>query len=101
MLIQVCTGKSCSDRQSKYILIRLEREKEKLWNLINIESCTCQNNCKQWPTILFDKEVVSYMNPAKTSEQLMKRLWIIKKQFIEKKSTRSQTENKEGYYWIY
>lgn len=76
MLVKVCTGKVCSDRMSKYILDRLTREKEKAaWgDEIQIESCACQGNCAIGPTVLFDKEMLSGMNPVKASEQLALRI---------------------------
>lgn len=85
MLVKVCTGKTCSDRMSKYILDRLNREKEKAdWgNNIQIESCTCQGNCAIGPTVLFDREMLSGMNPVKASEQLAIRVKNAKK-FINK-----------------
>mgnify|MGYP003834177999 CR=1 FL=1 len=85
MLVKVCTGKTCSDRMSKYILDRLNREKEKAdWgDNIQIEPCTCQGNCAIGPTVLFDKEMLSGMNPVKASEQLAIRIKNAKK-FINK-----------------
>lgn len=101
MLINVCTGKRCGDRHSKYILARLEREKEvwAFWDRVQIESCTCQGRCDQWPTVLFDKELLVGMNPIKASEQFLKRLGVIKKQISEKRTPKMQEENKdEGFY---
>lgn len=42
--MKVCTGKSCSERFSKYILARLAADKAKFDknDMIDIEECSCR-----------------------------------------------------------
>lgn len=69
MKIQVCRGKTCSERFSEYILKRLESDKE-LFHLDNIiiEACPCTGNCQKWPNIVIDGKIEHGMNPIKASK---------------------------------
>ena len=73
MKIKVCIGKTCKDRFSKYILTRLKNDKEKFsLKDIEIEECMCLWNCKKWPNIVKNNQIINYANPAKASEILLK-----------------------------
>lgn len=72
MKIQVCNGKTCSERYSSYILKRIESDKQmfELDNLI-VENCPCTGNCQKWPNVVIDGKVEHYMNPIKASKIIM------------------------------
>lgn len=71
-IISVCTGKTCSERHSSYILKRLEADKEfyEYPEFITIEKCLCQWSCKIWPNVVFDWKIEHSQNPVKSSEIL-------------------------------
>ena len=75
-LISVCTGKSCGERHSKYIITRLQSDIAKFDKdgQFQVEACGCRGNCKESPVVLFDKEMLTRMNPIKASEMLIKRI---------------------------
>jgi len=75
MKIQVCTGKSCSERFSENILKRLKSDLE-FYNLDNIKilESACMWNCKCWPTIKIWNDVEKYIEPAKASKLMMDRV---------------------------
>ena len=68
MKIKVCTGKTCKDRFSDYIITRLQNDKER-FNLdkVTIEECLCTWKCSEWPNVIVDWNPNNYMNPAKAS----------------------------------
>ena len=68
MKIKVCTGKTCNDRFSEYIVTRLKNDKDR-FNLDNviIEECLCTWKCSEWPNVVADWNHYNYMNPAKAS----------------------------------
>ena len=69
MKVQVCTGKMCSERFSSYIIDRLEKDKEFFkFDKLSVEPCMCTGNCKVWPSVIFDGEVQTHMNPVKASD---------------------------------
>lgn len=68
--IQICNWKNCSQKWNKYIIKRLESDKN-FYNYkeeINIEQTTCMWNCKNSINIKIDKEMFSNQNPAETSK---------------------------------
>ncbi|MCP4522649.1 MAG: (2Fe-2S) ferredoxin domain-containing protein [Candidatus Gracilibacteria bacterium] len=69
MKIEICHGKSCSERFCKYINTRLENDIDK-FQLKNIEliDAKCMGMCKKGPNIKVNGEVHNYMNPAKAAE---------------------------------
>lgn len=76
MIIKVCTGKSCSERFSPYIMKRLLADKTKYdtENKSLIEECGCQGLCKNGPTVVMDTAIVSKMNPVKASNLYLEKL---------------------------
>lgn len=91
MKIQVCTGKTCSERYSQYILTRLEKEKSlfALDNLI-VEACPCTGNCKDGPNILVDGKLEIHCNPIKASKfALQSKLRLKKKEKVVEETRRS------------
>lgn len=75
-IIHVCTGKSCSEKFSKYILSRLESDK-KFYNYsekIEIKEHICMWKCKEWPNIKINSEIFLSQNPIKSSEILKKKV---------------------------
>lgn len=76
LTVRVCTGNSCSERNSKYIITRLEWDKEfyGYGEDVHVESCLCQGRCKEWPTVSFDNDIQIYQNPVKSSDILRKKV---------------------------
>jgi len=74
--IQVCHGKSCSERFSSYIFDRLQKDQEfyAYPSEVVIEKCLCQGRCEQSPTVVFDGDIQTRMNPIKASEILRKKV---------------------------
>jgi Thioredoxin-like [2Fe-2S] ferredoxin len=74
--IKVCTGRSCSERFSSFVMSRLERDRDfySYPEELVIESCLCQGRCKEGPTVVFDNDVQVYMNPIKASEMLRRKV---------------------------
>ena len=66
--IQVCHGKTCSEKFCKYINTRLENDKKKFHLDLEIEDSKCMGQCKKWPNIKIDDTIHNYMNPAKAAE---------------------------------
>lgn len=85
--VRVCGGRSCSERNSKYILTRLEADNEfyGYGDDVSLESCLCQWRCKEWPTVSFGNDVQIYQNPVKSSELLRKKVAEARKRLQSKK----------------
>ena len=80
--VKVCHGKSCTERFSPYILDRLEKDREFYGypaELV-IEKCFCQGKCEVSPTVVFDGDIQTRMNPIRASELLRKKIQDWKKQ---------------------
>lgn len=69
MKVQVCHGRTCTEKFCEYINTRLENDKEK-FQLKDFEiiDAKCMWHCKKWPNIKVDEEVHHYINPAKAAE---------------------------------
>lgn len=91
MKIQVCTGKSCKSKFSEYIIKRIQGDKER-FNLenVNIETCPCLWECKQWPNVLIDGKRESYSDPIKISKIILEKT----KQAQHNKKTKSENKQK-------
>lgn len=86
MQVKVCTGKSCASKFSKYITTRLENDTKFYdWKNVELEECLCLWECKKWPNIKIDKETFNYVNPAKASDIILKKLSEKKKNNSPKK----------------
>jgi NADH:ubiquinone oxidoreductase subunit E len=86
MKVQVCQGKSCKDRFSKYIITRLENDtKFYQWKNVEVIEEMCMNHCKKWPNIKIKNQVINYTNPAKASELVAKGLLEEAKKYESKK----------------
>ncbi|MDD5377061.1 MAG: (2Fe-2S) ferredoxin domain-containing protein [Candidatus Gracilibacteria bacterium] len=74
--MKVCTGKSCANRFSPYILKRLLAEKAKYdtSDKTVIEECGCQGSCKTGPVIVMDTVISDRMDPIKASNLYLERL---------------------------
>ena len=74
MKVQICSWVWCKNRFSEYIFTRLERDKDfyKGCDNIILEKIDCLWNCEKWPSVKVDKELYSYMTPAKASEIVFK-----------------------------
>jgi NADH:ubiquinone oxidoreductase subunit E len=70
MKVQVCHGKTCTERFSEYINTRLENDKAKFGLNIEIENSPCMGQCKRGPNVKIDGEIHNYCNPAKAAELL-------------------------------
>ena len=68
MNVQVCHGKTCTERFSEYINTRLENDKKKFNLDIDIEKSPCMGQCKRWPNVKINWEIHNYCNPAKAAE---------------------------------
>ncbi len=68
MKIQVCTGKTCQSKFSKYITKRIKNDIEK-FNLKNIEiqECSCMGLCDKAINVKIDNQVIHNANPIKIS----------------------------------
>lgn len=87
--VKICKGRSCSDRGSDYIEKRLIADKDFYRyseDDVAIETCSCQDKCKEWPIVIFNNDVQTYHNPVKASEMLKKK--------IEEARKRLQSKNK-------
>ncbi len=75
MKVQVCTGKSCSGKFSKYIIKRLESDaKFYKWKDVKLEECLCMWDCKRSPNIKIESEKYNYVWPAKVSELILQKI---------------------------
>lgn len=94
MKIQVCTGKTCKERFSEYILARLERDKESFWldNLI-VDTCPCTWNCKDGPNILVDGKLEMHCNPIKASKFALQAKQKSKKWFVLAEDKQKRTHH--------
>ena len=73
MEIQVCSGKSCSQKFSKYISARLENDiKFYGYKNIKIADSWCMWHCKKAPNIRLKNTVHNYVTPTKASELIQK-----------------------------
>jgi NADH:ubiquinone oxidoreductase subunit E len=70
----VCTGRSCSERMSSYILLRLQREFVNKENEAIITTCLCQGKCAEGPTLTINGEITTRHNPISASEELKRRI---------------------------
>ncbi len=68
MKVQVCHGKTCSERFCEYINTRLENDKKKFNLNIEVENSPCMWQCKRGPNVKIEWEIHNYMNPAKAAE---------------------------------
>jgi NADH:ubiquinone oxidoreductase subunit E len=73
--LRVCTGRSCRERFSAYVVARLENDRTKFFPQEDIEigTCLCRNRCEESPVIETDDGLYTRMNPIAAS-QLMSRL---------------------------
>ena len=86
--VKVCTGRSCSERQSGYINTRLDADREfyGYWDdEVVIETCMCQGRCKEGPTVVFGADIQIWQNPVKASELLRKKVTEARKRINNKK----------------
>jgi NADH:ubiquinone oxidoreductase subunit E len=74
--MKVCTGKSCTERFSKYIAARVVADKAKFDknDKIAIEECLCRGKCQEGPNFLYEKELFTRGNPVKASEVFLRKL---------------------------
>jgi NADH:ubiquinone oxidoreductase subunit E len=69
MKVQVCHGRTCTERFCEYINTRLENDVEKFkLGQVELEDSLCMGYCKKWPNIKIDGEVHHYVNPVKAAE---------------------------------
>ena len=73
MEVQVCSGKSCSGKYSKYITTRLEND-IKFYDTKNLKivEVACMWQCKKAPNIRLKNTIHNWMNPAKASDLIQK-----------------------------
>lgn len=97
MKVQVCTGKSCSDRFSPYILKRIEWDKA-MYNLENliVEACPCQWRCKEGPVVVMDGTIEVRMNGIKASKMIVDKM---RKKLVPSKERKAKHEHEDeiGY----
>lgn len=51
MKVQVCHGKTCTERFCEYINTRLENDKKKFNLNLEIENSPCMGQCKRGPNV--------------------------------------------------
>lgn len=87
MKVQVCTGKSCKDKFSNYIIIRLQNDTKFYdWKNLEVLEKACMWQCKKWPNVKIKNQITNYSSPAKISELVVKHIKEeIKKQESKKK----------------
>lgn len=86
--VKICTGRSCSERQSQYIHKRLESDREFYSykeDEVTIETCMCQWRCKEGPTVTYNNDIQIWQNPVKASEFLRKKVNEARKRIHNKK----------------
>jgi (2Fe-2S) ferredoxin len=86
--VKVCTGRSCTERQSTYIQTRLNADREFYGysdDEVVIETCMCQGRCKEGPTVVFGADIQIWQNPVKASELLRKKVNEARKRINNKK----------------
>ena len=76
MDIKICTGRSCKDRFSHYMIERVDRDRAFYnWKQdMCCSECLCLWNCEKAPNISLNWEIHSYMNGTKLSKLLQKYL---------------------------
>lgn len=75
MKIQVCMGKTCSERFCKYIVSRLENDRAfYAWKNLEIAEESCMGQCKKWPNIKVKNQILNYSTPIKASELVSKHI---------------------------
>ncbi len=75
MDIKVCTGKTCSEKFSKYIITRIKNDTRFYkWKNVRVEESLCMGHCKKGPNIKIEKEIHNYINPARASELIDKKI---------------------------
>lgn len=75
MKIQVCTGKSCSWKFSKYITTRIKNDIGFYnWKNIFVEEGLCMWECKRSVNVKIWEEKINYSTPAKISEFVVKKM---------------------------
>ena len=76
LTVKICKGRSCTERFSPFIEKRLlgDRDFYSYPEALVIEDCLCQGRCKEGPTVVFDSDVQTYMNPIKASEMLRRKV---------------------------
>lgn len=84
MKVQVCKGKSCSERGAAYLETRLNADIRKFDYDVTVEACLCQGKCANSPVILINGETFERMNPVTASQNLVKKLNQLKSSFISK-----------------
>jgi NADH:ubiquinone oxidoreductase subunit E len=74
--VKICKWRACTERFSPFIEKRLLADKD-FYSYpadVIIEDCLCQGRCKEWPTVVYDTDVQTYMNPIKASEMLRRKV---------------------------
>lgn len=75
MKIQVCSGKSCTWKFSKYIKTRIENDtKFYKWKDVEVIDSPCMWQCKKWANIKIKNQTHNYMSPVKASEIISKEI---------------------------
>ena len=72
MIIKVCTGPACTKNFSKYTLERAESEAAKNPRIM-VETCGCQGNCKNGPTVVIDGTKHNRVNGVELKKILNKK----------------------------
>jgi NADH:ubiquinone oxidoreductase subunit E len=98
MKIQICMWNGCKEKYSEYILQRLERDKERFeLNNVIISTCSCLDNCKKWPVVMFDKHIEGYMTPTKASKMMMDKIKWNKPKKKDKVVNKNEESNGDYY----
>ncbi|HRI35711.1 MAG TPA: (2Fe-2S) ferredoxin domain-containing protein [bacterium] len=79
--VYVCHGRSCQERFSPYILLRLKNDRERFFpnDDIVLDTCLCRGKCQESPTIEVDGTLYTRMSPIAAGSMLAKRVAEAKK----------------------
>ncbi|MCH8518299.1 NAD(P)H-dependent oxidoreductase subunit E [Candidatus Gracilibacteria bacterium] len=73
MDIKICTGRSCKEKFSRYMMQRVERDRDFYnWKQdVSCSECLCLGACEKAPNVNIDGEIHSYMNGVKLSGKIL------------------------------
>lgn len=87
--VKICKGRSCSEHFSEFIEKRLVADRDFYQysdEEVAIESCLCQDKCKEGPVVVFNNDVQTHHNPVKASDMLKKKVDEARKRLSNKKN---------------
>jgi NADH:ubiquinone oxidoreductase subunit E len=75
MKIRICCWQKCKNNFSQFIKERLENDIERFeLKDVQIEEANCFWNCKRWPIIEIDWEIIEKTTPILASKKMFEKL---------------------------